>query len=371
MYIWYAIAFGALDVSQDSQFPGIDMLALPTLPSPPLGLSTEAGNLWRRLLATGCPESELTQEERELIYEFKESGLASTDENHSARIAQLDEPWFLSPLHELTTSLVVGVARTNEISVIVIKGPTLHRQGLRSREHSGDVDIWVSPSELSQLANLMRDWGWRTKPDVWSGTSIFHSETLIPHDWGCEIDLHRRFPGIGLPDAEAFSALLLETEAARFAGTATLVPNRSVHAIILALHSLRPEPGTTTSQRQILEASEQLSAVGEIAIRLATSLDADGPLHPALMVSFHAHILRSPKRIPKNWSWREQSSQARYYLSGLLSAPISRWPKILRNVIWPSNELMRTMNEYQGTADNSMRRSKLTRLHRWLSRRHR
>lgn len=152
-----AIAFGALDVRGDasSLAPASEVVLLPALPSGPIELSREPVELWRRLVTGPVDPTELSDTEHTLLDEFVGAGIASPRLDHPARITRLDTPWIASPLHDLATALVTNVARSSGVETVVIKGPVLNRQGLRSRKHSGDVDVWVAVGRVDHVRELV------------------------------------------------------------------------------------------------------------------------------------------------------------------------------------------------------------------------
>lgn len=84
---WVATSYGALDISKltSAAEAGIDCMVLPTRPSEPIGLKDHAGALWRRLVAGPVPDSDLSPEQRTMVREFEEHGLASTNPCHLTR----------------------------------------------------------------------------------------------------------------------------------------------------------------------------------------------------------------------------------------------------------------------------------------------
>ena len=125
-----------------------------------MGLAGVPAVLWRKLLDGPVPDAGLNDAEQALIREFAAVGIASDDPLHPARILELRVPWMSSPVHEMVYALVASVARDHGVDAISIKGPMLHRQGLRAREHSGDVDVWADPAHLEVLCGALEAWGW-------------------------------------------------------------------------------------------------------------------------------------------------------------------------------------------------------------------
>lgn len=139
---WIAVAFAALDVAHISSLEA-DIVLLPIYPiDEPLGLSGMPAELWKRLVFGPVSLDELTPDERTLIGEFEEVGIASRDLKSLHRITQIAKPWFESFIHELVNALLVSLSKEEKIDMFTFKGPIVWEQGLRQRRDSGDVDVW-------------------------------------------------------------------------------------------------------------------------------------------------------------------------------------------------------------------------------------
>lgn len=367
MQCWYAIAYGtlSLDHFEDQEY---DLLVLSTIPSLPHGIGGHASILWRKLATeSGADDNDLSDSEQRLVREFTAAGIATTDPLHPARIREIHQPWFMSPLHELVNALVQRIASNHGVESILIKGPTLTMQEIRGPHHSGDVDLWVAPEHVETIKDALIPWGWTQKPDVWAGTDIFHTLTLAPPEWGCEIDIHRRFPGIGLSDERAFKEIHKSTNEAYFASVLARVPDPSDHAVMYALHCLRPEPGQSTNQTRREAAHHALRKAGERGLRSAERLQAIGALSDVLHEVFPTYELPQHIQIPRNWTWRMQPSQARYYLAGLRMTRWTLWPRVLRSIVWPAPDLLQEMDNYAGEQHSTRVGSRLARARRWVA----
>ncbi|MFN3949665.1 nucleotidyltransferase family protein [Microbacterium sp.] len=239
---WLPLAGGAIDVHDSTAFtPEAELLVVPSEPGEALCLFGPAADLWRRLVAAApLPPSALTGDETALVEEFRAAGLATLGETHPARITVLRPPVLSSALHELVYALVARVAEAHGIRCVFVKGPALHLQGLRDREHSGDVDVWCDPARIDDLVVALEEWGWRRAADPWRGTTVHHTVTLAPRSWGCEIDVHRRIPGLVLDDATSFDLVHRDAIPMRFGSVDLLVPDPATHAVLAALHAVRP-----------------------------------------------------------------------------------------------------------------------------------
>ncbi|MGO1737093.1 MAG: hypothetical protein ACTHZ9_12350 [Leucobacter sp.] len=337
---WVAIAFGALDIRGNSAMDdSYELLVVPTLPGLPMALPPESAALWRRLLGNGVADSELTEGERKIVLEMEDAGVASSDPDHTSRLRSAPTPWLVSPMHELVYALVQSVARQNDIPLFFTKGPVLHRQGLRDREHSGDVDAWVHPDHTGPLVHALKAWGWVAMPDLWEEAGIGHSFTMDPgQGWGCQIDVHRRMPGLTLADADAFLAVSERTMTHAFAGVDAHVPARETAAVLAAVHALRPIVGRQRKPSQYEEARHLLSSIGDAAGPAATSVGAAAVLHKELEDDrFAAH---SEGTIPRDWRWRERSNTRRAYLHALWNLTARERFIAVRKLLWPSEAVM-------------------------------
>ncbi|MFS0794998.1 nucleotidyltransferase family protein [Microbacterium sp. 1P10AE] len=346
---WVAIAAGALDIAGFDTFGAdAEILVLPAEPGEPFCLTGSGARLWRRLLTRG-PVTPFGEEEREMLDAMTALGIASRDPTHAARLTRVDRPRLSSPLHELAYALTARTAAARGIPCVFIKGPALHHQGLREREHSGDVDVWCPPSRWDDLADALSAWGWSREPDPWRGTSIHHTATMIPGEWGCEIDIHRRVPGLTLADADAFDAVVRGSETVVYAGVEVRIPRVEVHAVLAAVHTVRPEIGAgprsaaaSTTAAALLAAAEgsgewacELGAVPVLEQELAGLL-------PEETIALHRH------GIPHDWAWRAEPDRIRAYWKALLGESLPTRVRVLWRFVWPPEDMVLTSARHAG-----------------------
>lgn len=338
---WVAIAAGALDV-RDHEFgtqAGGGLLLTPLVPGAPLLLHGTGETLWRRLAIEPIPDGDLTDDDRQTVREMEEMGLASREVDHPSRITRIDRPWMLSPLHELVYALLAHVCAQNGIDVVFIKGPTLHAQGLRERAHSGDVDCWVRPRDDLRLARAMQPWGWTPALSAFSGTDVLHSLTLRAGLWGSAIDVHSWFPGMAMDAAVAFAVVHDTAEHRQFASVSVRTPEPAMHAVISALHEVRPFQGSPAGPSQIESASATLAKAGRPVVDAAQSAHAEYALHAALHEAFPDHVLDvTSLPVPKDWAWRLSTSPRRVYIEALKLIPLKDRPRVIFRVLWPTAE---------------------------------
>lgn len=174
----------------------------------------------------------------------------------------------------LAYAFVNRIAVERDIRVLAIKGPILHKLGLRSQKISSDADILVDPSRMTEFCDVLAQYGW-TEREVRFSPSILepHSRTLIHPKWPCDIDVHSYFPGFFGNAREVFD-LLWETKVeSELAGLAVWTPNRVANGVIALLHVLRNSPSVqdNTQYRELMAAlekdmdPEQLAMLGRLA----------------------------------------------------------------------------------------------------------
>lgn len=337
MSSWVAVSYGVLDASDIVGFEGVDVLALPIFPAEPVSLVGQGRALWLRLIALGpVDDAELSATEREIVRDMAVVGLSSDRTDHPARVQSISRPWLTSPVHELVYALVASLARRSGLPAVFIKGPALHAQGLRQREHSGDVDVWVDPARYGEMCALLDDWGWRARRHEFHH-SVYHSVTLEPGRWGCEIDVHFRFPGMGATPDRAFACLEDSAQSMTFAGVASKVPGVAEHAVLLSLHGVRPTPGNPVLPSAWDAAAATLLKAGSSVIGSAAAFEALPALRPALATAYPGLDLSGcTDRLPSDWRYRSAKSTAAYHLLVLRSLRWRERPRAFCQVVWPS-----------------------------------
>ncbi|MCK2026501.1 nucleotidyltransferase family protein [Microbacterium sufflavum] len=276
------------------------------------------------------------------MVQLQEMGLAAGAGTSSSAPLTLSEPWLDSVFHELVYALVARVAEENDIPLLFIKGPTLHAQGLRSRKHSGDVDCWVRPGDDLRLARAMREWGWTPLMLPFTGTTVTHSLTLVAGEWGCAIDVHTSFPGMRLAPGEALQFLLDGAEHRSYAGVSAQTPSLAAHAVLSALHDMRPFEGAPPSAHAVASATAVLATAGDAVFDVIDRLDAGYVLREPLERAFGAQARRFESALPpKDWEMRfERTSSARNF-KALKFVPLRMRLRALVRLVWPTAETTR------------------------------
>ena len=150
--------------------------------------------------------------------------------------ASIDLPESVTLLH----GVVDRVARDVGARVLFIKGPVLTYQGLRAPHTSVDVDVLVEPAGLSRLLDALEDLDWRVAVEPTSARVLpLHSTTLRNPSWGCELDVHNRFPGFLAEPQDVFEALWERGTTVQIAHRRVPCPDPLAHSTVAALHWLR------------------------------------------------------------------------------------------------------------------------------------
>lgn len=366
---WVAVSYGALDLRGTlvGERAG-DIVVTPVFPGEPVVLNGDVATLWLRLVGQAVDAASLTLEEHDLVRGFAEYGIASDNSDNPHRVSTLDKSWLSSPTHELVYALVAKVADAEDISVVFIKGPVLHAQGLRDREHSGDVDVWVEPGREEQLARALTPWGWnRHAKSALTGTVLVHSVPMRPPEWACEIDIHYSFPGIGLGAASAFDLLLQRSEGRSFAGIIVRTPDAASNAVIGALHYLRPRPGRPQLPHQLPAAADVLARAGESVLAIVEDYATHPVLAPALGEAFPAApVPDSGGHLPAEWWWRTAPTVAEAFLRAARLTPWRRRPAVLFRLLWPTKEYAQTADQAAGGHAKGPTSARISRIVRGL-----
>ena len=334
MTTWIAVSNGVVDLRDVAQRSDVnaDVAITPVIPSEPLAIAGDVARLWCSLVDEGVAEERLSAEQRALVHEFADAGIATDNADDARRVIEVQRPWFTSFLHELVCALAIRVAQKCGARCLVIKGPTLHVQGLRDRTHSGDVDLLVDPARVDEFVQAMTAWGWRLRPNPMRDTPLPHSHTLVPQTWGCEIDAHFRIPGIAAQPQDAFESLWSQTVERTFAGVRGFTPNPAAHALIQALTLARPAPGAKA--QPLHEGAVEVLRRGatDATLRLAVELQAHGALQKELRAVFTAEqVPVAPP--PNDWVWLSQPNPARVYAEVLKATPWRQKPSVLWKIV--------------------------------------
>lgn len=117
---------------------------------------------------------------------------------------------------------------------------------------------------------------------------------------------------------------------------ACLTPSTSTHAIVLALHELRPVAGVAPSALSAETAVEALRVAGPSTVEIVRELGAGHALDDSLASAFPDQSIRFEGAVPPpEWSWRLSESTGRGLLKALHSLPLRERPVVLRRLLFP------------------------------------
>jgi hypothetical protein len=341
--LWVAVSYGSLDVRDHPIGAGShEVIVVPVHPGSPLFLYGEGADLWRRLVGDGLDDAELSEHERDIAEEMEEMGIVARDPAHAARVDEIRPPWLTSPMHELVYALLSSVAAAEGIDIVFIKGPTLHAQGLRDRAHSGDVDCWVPVADERRFAIAMQRWGWTPAFSAFTGTRVLHSLTLRASEWGSAVDVHTWFPGMAMEPDDAFSLVQVRSELREFAGRPVRTPIPALHAVVSALHDVRPLQGRGPGTEQLARAAETLRRGGTAVMELAHEAHAGYALADPLRLAYpDAEFDAEGATVPIDWAWRLQDTTLGSYKEAIKLIPLRDRPRVIFRILWPTAESLR------------------------------
>lgn len=260
---------------------------------------------------------------------------------------------------ELGHAWVQALACRLDARILLIKGPTLHRQGLRPARLSGDIDLVVDPARFDDVRTELERSGWQVRPsDFASQRRTPHSVTYLHTRWPVDLDVHRHFPGFLAEPSTAFDALWERRESMVFAGRPCDVPDRLGGVLLLALHSLR---GSSAQERHAAE----LEALLDVRLthlersnlaELAAATGCDGTLADVLpRLGVEPTPVSGDAVSPPLREWRERvaagSHGSYFWLAMIRSASWRDRGLIVQRAIWPSHrDLLIARPETRDTA---------------------
>ncbi|WP_309127670.1 nucleotidyltransferase family protein [Microbacterium sp.] len=139
---------------------------------------------------------------------------------------------------ELCRAGVQVIADRLGIRMLHIKGTTVDRSIRPKTRNGSDVDIIVDPAAVGILHEALLAHDWQVYSSFEDGSPFGHAQTYWNSDWGY-IDLHRRFPGIGLADDSAFELLWDQHSTVVAAGREIAVPSVTAQAALYVLNAAR------------------------------------------------------------------------------------------------------------------------------------
>lgn len=119
-----------------------------------------------------------------------------------------------------------------------IKGDVVDPALQPAARPGSDVDVIADPSAIPALHRDLLAHGWSVYSTFRFGSSFEHAQTYTHPVWG-HLDLHRRFPGIGLPDQVAFEHLWRDRARRDVCGVEIRTPSIDAQLLILVLNAAR------------------------------------------------------------------------------------------------------------------------------------
>ncbi len=147
-----------------------------------------------------------------------------------------------------------ALADDHGIDLLHIKGPAVDESLLDVKVTDGsgvlepvrdvvprvsvDADVLVRPSHVPALFDAMHRHGWSMKYRFEDGSAFEHAATMH-HPFLAPVDVHRRFPGVGLQPEAAFARMWADRHLTPLAGYPCAVPSVAAQRLILILHAAR------------------------------------------------------------------------------------------------------------------------------------
>lgn len=172
----------------------------------------------------------------------------------------------------LCHATVQAIADEVDVDILHIKGPAVDPVLRPWGRGSADADVLVRPSHLKRLAAGLARRGWRQVTTLSTGGLIEHSTNWYHGELG-QLDVHVRFPGIGLAPDCAFDVLWHERALWEVAHRPCVVPGLVAQRVVLLLHAARDMPRYKEDVKMAWGLSERV--VQDEVERLVRELQAE------------------------------------------------------------------------------------------------
>lgn len=126
------------------------------------------------------------------------------------------------------------IAEANNVDILHLKGAAIHPELNRTPRGSVDVDVLVRPDHVDRFIEALHLGGWETVTGFEEGSAFGHAMNLR-HRLGL-VDVHRNWPGFGIPAADAFDTLWQRRAQQVIAEIPCAVPSLQDQRLILLLH---------------------------------------------------------------------------------------------------------------------------------------
>lgn len=271
---------------------------------------------------------------------------------------------------ELLQALAADVGRRRGLRLLAIKGDSLFHHGLRTSRTHADVDVLVAPSDVDEFLAGMAAIGWYPRMGRFNDYPVpNHSVTLINDHWAVDLDVHRVFPGFLRDPAVVFDELWARRHQMKSGHQPVNIPDLPSSILIMALHSARSKADNSRHAYE-LNRLVTLSADWSDSLRanLADLAAATGcsralsTVLPLWGVQVSADDGASAADLAR---WRSvisgQHSSLDAWRASLAAQPVHRWPGLLANAVWPSEEYLRATSRMPpgGRSVNQVRLDRL------------
>lgn len=167
-----------------------------------------------------------------------------------------------------------------------VKGPALH-SSLLHRDADGnpqprissDADVLIDPRHARAVFRRLQQVGWHRYATFATGSPFGHAATVW-HDQLGYADIHRKFPGIGIPDGAAFDAMWRDRQFIALGHRVCPVPSVEHQRFLLLLHSARSaargQPDVDVAWRDASDEDRRRTR------EVAAQFDAELPLAAAI-----------------------------------------------------------------------------------------
>lgn len=213
-----------LRVVASRDFPAAVTTALPAADRYPTGVDTSVPT-W----------ADRVQEMREVLQRV-EVGPDPADPEDRAVFSGAEVP--LDARVRFGHAAVQQVAERAGVDLLHIKGVALDDSLIHPDRHPTDADVLVRPDHIEQLVAACTAVGYRATGRFSTSSPFEHAMTLWHDLWGY-LDIHRHFPGIGLPPDEAFERLWSARTHKDIAAVPCATPALIAQIGIVVLHSGR------------------------------------------------------------------------------------------------------------------------------------
>ncbi|WP_018154912.1 nucleotidyltransferase family protein [Demetria terragena] len=152
----------------------------------------------------------------------------------------------LAVVCEMAHGVAQDLADQAGVELLHIKGATLDPELHWQYRAFSDADVLVRPRHVDIFLTTLREHGWQVETSFANGSPFEHATTLIHPVWGY-LDVHRWWPGFGLPPQEAFDLMWRQRTTRGLAAVPCAVPDVVDQALIQCLHVARsgwPDPAT-------------------------------------------------------------------------------------------------------------------------------